>query len=155
MKKYFLLIIALLVWMFHAFKGNATPTVMDESVVRPRDPIQLFDQKKVVNTTEPISDAVPCGAFRHFTLFMGIDSTLAPTTLQIKVQFLDRWTGKWHTYKQGPFASLYYEDTDTASGIWECLQGMCAGRAMRVTLTGVGTTATAFFTVDISVEFFN
>ena len=138
-----------------AKKGSPEPVLFGEALYRTEDPIQLFDKKSVVDTTEQISDDVPCHAFRHFTLYVGIDSTGAPTTLQVKVQFLDRYTGKWHTLRQGLFASLFYEDTDTASGIYEVFHGLCAGRDLRVTLTGVGTTSSAYFTTDISVEMFN
>lgn len=138
-----------------AKKGDANPVEVNPGLIRSKDIIQLFDQKAVINTTEQISDGVPCREFRKFLIYIGIDSTGSPTTLRIKVQYLERWTGKWHTYKQGLFASLYYEDTDTASGIYECFSGECEGREMRVTLTGVGTTGSAYFTTDIAVEFRN
>lgn len=136
-------------------QGNAKPVVQDESIVRSKDPVQLFDGKPIINTTEQISDAVECGAFRHFGLMLDIDSTTTPTTLQVKVQFLDRFSGKWYTYKQGPFAALFWEDGDTASGVQEAFVGDCLGRAMRVTLTGVGTSSSAYFTVSAAVEFWN
>lgn len=138
-----------------ANKGSAAAVLMDDALHRSKDAVQLFDSFKVVNTTEQVSGGVVSRAFRNFSLFLDIDSTGSPTTLQIKVEFLDRWTGKWYTYKQGPFASLFYEDEDTASGIQECLEGMCLGRDIRVTLTGVGTSSSAYFTVSISVDFWN
>lgn len=138
-----------------ASKGDASPVVMDQSVIRSKDQVQLFDQKQVNVTSEIISDGVICLAFRKFKLYLDIDSTGAPTTLQVKVQFLDRWSGKWYTYKQGPFAALFWEDTDVASGVQECFEGECVGREMRVTLTGVGTTSSAYFTVSAGVEFRN
>ena len=128
---------------------------MSKEVVRTKDQIQLFDKKAVVNTTEQISESVPCAPFRKFGLYIDCDSTGSPTTIQYKVQFLDRWTGKWFTHKQGLFASLFYEDTDTASGIFECFTGDVLGRAMRVTLTGVGTTGSAYFTTSVSLDFWN
>lgn len=160
-----------------AYKGDPTPVRQQErerlrirlpggeeqevdvidgpAVYRPFEQIQLFDNKVINNTTEQLSDGIDCPGYRHFGLFLAIDSTGSPTTLQIKVEFLDRWSGKWFTHKQGLFASLYYEDTDTASGIYEVFQGMCAGRSVRITLTGVGTSAQAYFTVSASIEFWN
>jgi len=135
--------------------GSAKPTVQDESLVRSKDPIGLFNQFAVVDTSAHASEAVECAAFRKFGLFLDIDSTGTPTTLQVKVEFLDRWTGKWHQYAQGPFASLFYEDADSASGLRDALVGDCLGRAIRVTLTGVGTTSSAYFTVSVSVELWN
>lgn len=138
-----------------AKRGSTLPVEINAGLVRSEDVVQLFDQKAINDTTEQLSDGLPCREFREFLLYLGIDSTGAPTTLQVKIQFLDPWSGKWHTYKQGLFASLFYEDTDTANGIYECFSGECAGREMRVTLTGVGTSGSAYFTVDSAVEFRN
>ena len=134
-------------------KGDQRPFLYDGILFRSTDVVQLFDGELVQDTRNHVSDAVECGAFRHFNLNLNIDSTSTPTDLRIQVQFLDTQSGKWHTYKQGLFASLYYEDTDTASGILEMFSGECAGRAMRIVLTGTGTTSSAYFTVSASVEF--
>lgn len=138
-----------------ALKGSPVPVKVNESLIRSEDQVQLFDNKAIVNTTEQISDGVPCLDFRRFLLYLDIDSTSTPTTLQVKVQYRERWEGKWHTYKQGLFASLYYEDQDTASGVQECFEGECIGREMRITLTGVGASGSAYFTVSATVEFRN
>lgn len=145
-----------------ASKGNSKPVLQEEVLYRPMEPVQLFDNKVINSTTPQLSDPVDCHPYRHFGLFVYIDSTSSPDLLHIEVEFLDRWTGKWYTYKQGLFASLYYEDTDTASGIYELFQGMCAGRAMRVKLTGVNVAnsgnelgATKYFTTSVAVEFWN
>lgn len=136
-------------------KGDQKPFLYDDILARSSDIVQLFDTEQVIDTNERISPSLECGAFRHFTLYLDIDSTGSPTTLQIKAQFLNRTTGKWHTYKQSLFASLFYEDTDVASGVKEMFNGDCAGREFRITLTGVGTTSSAYFTVSASVEFYN
>ena len=136
-------------------RGSEVPVRENESLVRSKDIVQLFDSFKVVNTTEQLSDGLPCHAFREFLLYLAIDSTSTPTTLRIKIEYLEPWTGKWHTYKQGLFASLFYEDGDTASGIYECFSGECMGREIRITLTGVGTTSTEYFTVSAALEFRN
>lgn len=136
-------------------RGKATPRAQDEVLYRSEDLLQLFTNKVINSTTPQYSDPVACAAFRHFSLFLYLDSTSTPTTIHIEVEFLDPWTSKWHTYKQGPFASLYYEDGDTASGIWECFTGFCLGRQMRVKLTGAGTTGAAYFTVSAGVDLWN
>jgi hypothetical protein len=104
-------------------KGSVVPKLQEEVLYRPEDPLQLFENKVINSTTAQVSDAVECAPFRHFGLYIYIDSTSTPTDLHIEVEFLDRWTGQWYTHKQGPFASLYYEDADTASGIYECFTG--------------------------------
>jgi hypothetical protein len=136
-------------------KGLATPEVMDESVVRSGDIIQLFDKFAVVDTVVHNSESVACQAFRRFLLYIKLKSTSTPTTIRYEVQFLDRWSADWMTYKQGVFAALYYEDGDTASGIDECFEGECMGRDFRVRITGIGTTGGAYFTTSASVEFRN
>jgi hypothetical protein len=136
-------------------KGDQEPALQEEALYRPKDLIGLFEGLHVKDTLVKVSDEVECAPFRKFGLYIFIDSTGAPTTLQVKVEFLDRWTGKWHHYKQGPFASLFWEDTDTASGISECFTGDVLGRGIRVTLTGVGTTGSAYFTVSVGLDLWN
>lgn len=136
-------------------KGSAEAVRENESLVRSKTIIQLFDEVFVKDTVEKVSDGVNCQAFREFLLYLDLDSTSTPTNIRIKVQYLDRWTGKWHTYKQGLFASLYYEDTDLASGIQECFSGEVMGRDIRVTLTSVGTSGSAYFTASVAIEFRN
>jgi len=136
-------------------KGDATPDIQEKSLIRTHDVIQLFDKERVNSTTERISDAVQCAPFRKFGLYVSMDSTGAPTTLQVKVQFLDRWSGQWHNYKQGVFAALFWEDTDVASLTNEAFVGDVLGRAMRVTLTAVGPSSTKYFDTSIAVDFWN
>ena len=136
-------------------KGNQTPVIQEEVIFRPEDHLQLFDKLRVNDTVPRISNDVVCAPFRKFGLYVYIDSTGAPTTLQVEVQFLDEWSGQWYTYKQGLFAALFWEDGDTASGIYECFVGDVLGRAVRVKLTGVGTAAAAYFTTSIALDFWN
>lgn len=136
-------------------KGDFEPTIQEESLIRPKDIIQLFDKERCNDTVERISDGVPCAPFRKFGLYVFLDSTTTPTTLRVKVQFLDRWSGLWYTYKQGLFASLFWEDSDVASGVAEAFVGDVLGREMRVTLTDVGGTSTKYFDVSIAVDFWN
>lgn len=138
-----------------AKRGSATPDKVNDCIIRSKDVVQLFDQKKITDTKEHQSEGIVCRDFREFLLYLGIDSTGAPTTLQVKLKYLDPWTGKWHTYKQGLFASLFYEDGDTASGVHECFSGEVMGSEIVISLTGVGTTDSAYFTVDTAIEFRN
>jgi len=117
--------------------------------------IELYRAERVHNTTERISKPIQTSPYRKFHLYLDIDSTSTPTDLRVKVQFRNPNDEKWYTYKQGPFASLYWEDQDTASGIQESFSGDCAGREMRLTLTGSGTTSSAYFDVSAYVEFYS
>jgi len=136
-------------------KGDQRPTLQEEIIYRPRDQLQLFHNELVNDTVVRVSNAVECAPFRRFGLYVYIDSTLAPTTLHVEVEFLDRWTGQWYTYKQWPFAALFWEDLDTALGIYECFYGEVVGRAARVKLTGLGTDGNNYFTVSIGMDFWN
>ena len=138
-----------------AQKGKQRPTLQEEVIYRPEQQLQLFENVIVDDTVPRYSDPVACAPFRKFGLYVHIDSTGAPTTLHVEVEFLDRLSGKWYTHKQGLFAALFWEDTDTASGIYECFVGDVLGRAMRVKLTGAGTEAKSIFTVSIAVDFWN
>jgi hypothetical protein len=136
-------------------KGDQRPALQEDVLFRTQDQIQLFDKVRVNDTVPRVSADIECAPFRKFGLYVYIDSTTTPTTLQIKVQFLDPWSGQWYDHKQGLFAALFYEDGDTASGIYEVFVGDVAGRAMRVVLVGVGTSSTAYFTTSIAVDFWN
>lgn len=126
-----------------------------DQVIRSKGIFNLFKGFHLITTTEQFSQTIECGDYRRFLLHVFLDSTGAPTTIRVKVEFLNETTGKWHTYKQGLFAALFWEDTDVASGVGECFEGPVGGRAMRITLTGVGTSAAAYFTVDAAAEFVN
>lgn len=132
------------------------PTPPEPRAVRSREVIKLIDGV-VLNavTTEKVSDSLRATPFRHFLLYLSVLSANTPTTVQFKVQFRDQALGPWHTYKQGLFASLYYEDGDTATVVRECFLGDVAGRDFRVVATGTGTSATNTFTISASVEFYS
>jgi len=136
-------------------KGIQFPKLQEEVLYRSEQQLQLFEEVIVNDTVARYSDPVLCAPFRKFGLYVYIDSTGAPTTLHVEVEFLDRWSGKWHTYKQGPFAALFWEDTDTADGIYECFVGDVLGRAVRVKLTGLGTEAKLYFTTSIGMDLWN
>lgn len=140
------------------------PLIIEEDLVPvPPEPITprsaeivtLLDNVELNNTTTAVnSESVAVGKFRRFLLYLEVESSGTPTTVQFIVQFQGRPGGKWHDYKQGPFASLYYEDQDTADGVAECFSGEVAGRSMRVRAVGTGTSATNTFTVSAAVEFY-
>ena len=138
-------------------KGDQRPTLQEEIIYRPKDQLQLFDNELIDDTVARVSNAVECAPFRKFGLYVHVefDGTADTINLHIEVEFLDRWTGQWYSYKQGLFAALYYEDTDTADGIWECFQSDVLGRAMRVKLTGIGVATANHFHVSIAVDFWN
>jgi hypothetical protein len=90
------------------------------------------------------SAAIDCEIKNKFLLFLNIDSTLSPTTLQIIVQFSDDGGDTWYDYKNDFFGDLLYEDTEVASGVKHCVSGECIGSTMRVRAVGVGTNSTNY-----------
>lgn len=136
-------------------KGEATPQLMDDSVVRSSDIIQLFDKLKVADTVPKISDGVVCQAFRRFLLYIKLLGATVTPTIRYEVQFLDPWAGEWNTYQQGVFAALYFHDPTNVVNINQCFEGQCMGREFRVKLTGTDTTSVHYFTTSVSVEFRN
>ena len=134
--------------------GEVTPALQQGSLVRSQDIVQLADQVVLdANVTAHNTAPVATGGFRHFALYLRLKSASTPTDLRIIVQFYDEVRNLWHTYKQGLFAALYYEDQDLATEQDEMFSGDCAGRLMRIRLVATGTTATATFTASASVEF--
>ena len=138
-------------------KGVQEPVIQEEVIYRTKNQIALFDEELIADTVARTSKGVACAPFRKFGIYVHVefDGTPDTITLHIEVEFLDRWTEAWYSYKQGLFAALFYEDTDTATGIWECFQGDVLGRAMRVKLTGLGVSAANHFDASIGVDFWN
>lgn len=136
-------------------KGEATPQVMDQSVVRSIDVIQLFDKLVVPDTVVRDSPSVVCQAFRRFLLYIKLVGATTTPTLRYEVQFHDPWSHEWNTYRQGLFAALYYHDPTNVVNVNECFQGECMGREFRVRITGTAATGTHYFTTSVSVEFRN
>jgi hypothetical protein len=136
-------------------KGLATPTVMDETIIRSQDIIQLFDQSVITDTITHDSDSVVCQAFKRFLIYIKLVGATVTPTLRYEIQFLDDKSRQWNTYAQGLFASLYYHDPTNVVNINECFEGECMGREFRVRITGTATTAVHYFTTSVSVEFRN
>lgn len=138
-------------------KGNQVPTIQEEVIYRPLDQLQLFDHEVVNDTLPHVSPGPACAPFRKFGLYCYVKFDGTPNTINLKVEveFLDRWTGQWYTYKQGLFAALFWEDRDPAGGIYEAFAGDVLGRAMRVKLTGIGVSTANRFTVSIAADFWN
>jgi len=143
-------------------KGNIQPELQEKVLWRPRDLIQLVGEEVINDTIPRITQSLPCAPFRKFGLYVNIKSTSTPDNVHIEPEFLDRWTNQWFSYKQWPFAALFWEDTDTAAGINECFYGEVVGRFIRVKITGVNVAASGnvlgaakFFTVKVALDFWD
>lgn len=123
-------------------------------VKRPPGTFHLLKDEVVHDTAVfPISGTVFTEPYRHFLLFLEVDSTGTDDhVLQVVVQFSHEDQAKPYDYKQGLFAALFYEDQDTASGISECFSGRCWGREISIKLVGTGVTSSLYFTVSAWLE---
>lgn len=83
-------------------------------------------------------------------ILVDIDSTLAPTTLRVLAQVSHDAGTTWWDFEEGLWASLYWEDTDTAAGINKAFLLPCGGvDSIRIRVVGTGTDATNYFDVTI------
>jgi hypothetical protein len=79
-----------------------------------------------------------------------IDSTLAPTLLRILAQYSRDGGVSWGDFEEGLWASLAWEDTDTAFGIDKFYLLPCGGiDLIRICAIGTGTDAGNFFDVSV------
>ena len=105
---------------------------------------QVFDDAQTTYTSAEID----CSGYRTFLLRLRLAVTLAPTTIQIFVQF-SHGGATYENYARGPFASLMYEDTAGAKN--ECIEGPVLGAKMKIYVVAVGTDATNKFTLTAKV----
>lgn len=88
-------------------------------------------------------------------VLVDIDSTLAPTAVRIIAQFSDDGGTTWWDFVEGLWASLYWEDTDTAAGIKQAFLLPCGGiDDVRIRAVATGTDATNFFDVTVKIRRF-
>ena len=83
-----------------------------------------------------------------------IDSTGAPTSVRVLPQFQNFGDGRWWDFEEGLWASLMWEDTDTADGVQKVFNLPCGGQnIIRLVVIGVGTDDQgADFDVEILVN---
>lgn len=127
--------------------GGQARAIRRREIVTAIDGVVLDDDPTSTN-----SSTISADPWTDFLLMLSVLSSGTPTTVQFLVQFSDDVGTTWYTYKQGVFASLYYEDGDTASVVTECFSGKVHGRDMRVRAVGVGTDGSNTFTITAKVE---
>lgn len=88
-------------------------------------------------------------------VLIDIDSTATPGSLRVVAQFSDDSGTTWWDYEEGLWASLSWEDTDTASGINKAYLLPCGGQDdMRIRVVGTNTTTTGYFDVTVKTRAF-
>jgi hypothetical protein len=105
--------------------------------------------------TTTISPALDITSATGAWVCIFVDSTGAPTTVRILAQFSHDGGVTWWDFEEGLWASLYWEDVDTASGIHKTYLLPCGGQDLvRFQAIGAGTTAGATFAVQVWVRAF-
>ena len=105
--------------------------------------------------TSYTTGAISVKGWSALWMLVKIDSTLAPTNIRILPQFSIDGGNTWYDFEEGLWASLYWEDTDTATQIQKCFLLPCGGvDQVRFVLTGTGTDATNYFDVNLVVRQF-
>ena len=99
------------------------------------------------------SAALDVEGYAMVALLVAIDSTLAPTDVRIVVQFSDDGGTTWWDYEEGFWASLYWEDTATATEIHKAFVLPVAGfDVMRIRAVATGTNAANYFDVTVKAR---
>ncbi|MHA1852580.1 MAG: hypothetical protein ACTSUF_03625 [Candidatus Heimdallarchaeaceae archaeon] len=100
------------------------------------------------------SESMSTDFYRNFILYIWVSSSGTPTNIVYEIEFSHDNT-TWYKYTNDFFGDLRYEDTATASpGIYECVSYPCAGRFMRLKITGTGLSSTNTFTTKVYIEFY-
>ena len=138
------------------------PVTTDE-IIRTNDVITLIDDVRIDDApTSFISKPFDVQEYSGAWLYISVDSTLAPTHLRILVQFSHDYDGEmgagaatWWDFEEGFWASLGWEDTDTASGVWKTYYLPVAGQNfLRVQAVGTGTDANNYFDCTVRIRKF-
>jgi hypothetical protein len=90
--------------------------------------------------------------YRNFILYIKVMSTGSPTDIVFDVEF-SHDNVLWYKYTNWFYGDLRYEDLATESpGVYESVSFPCAGRYMRVKITG--TVGQASFNTTVYAEFY-
>ena len=118
---------------------------VENSWIEAVNSVKLDDDPTFYNSLGyDVTGAVGC------QVLIDIDSTLAPTDIRVLAQFSDDGGTTWWDYEEGLWASLFFEDTDTAAGINKTYTLPVSGHdELRIRLVATGTDATNFFTVTV------
>jgi len=85
-----------------------------------------------------------------------VQSVGAPTNIRVLPQFSSDASVTWWDFEEGLWASLMWEDTDTAAGIHKAYLLPCGGQdLLRFNVVATGTGVGATFTVTIHARAFH
>ena len=100
--------------------------------------------------TEYNSANMDIDSYKGVSVLISIDSTLAPTGVQFIPQVSDDGGTTYWDYLVGYWASMFFEDADTAAGILRSFDLPIGGfDSWRMRVVATGTDATNYFDVSV------
>ena len=137
--------------------GNETSPIPADEVVRTEAGWTTLMNAQVFDNVTTTDESNPHNTFEWSAMwvYIHIQSANAPTDVRIQAQFQDGLGNNWWDFEEGLWASLYWEDTDTAAGIRKVFLLPCGGVwNVRFRVVATGTNAVNTFTVTIRVRNF-
>lgn len=117
---------------------------------------ELIDERIDDAPTSICSNAMDVTHESGVWVWIEIDSTLAPTLLRFQAQYSYDGGTSWADYEEGLWASLCWEDLDTADGVEKIYRLDCGGvDTIRICAIGTGTDATNYFDVVVRARGFH
>ncbi len=122
-------------------------------IVRAREIAPLLSTTRLNDDPTSINSAE--FAIQHFTealVYLTMQASGTPTTLQFIAQFTSDGGIVWYDYLQGIWASMFFEDTILATKRTEVYRLPLTGSRGRIRAIAVGSDGNNFFDVAIRLE---
>lgn len=101
------------------------------------------------------SDAIDVEGWNALNVLIEVESTLAPTDVRVLAQVSHDGGATWWDFEEGLWASLFWEDTDTATAIHKAYLLPLAGHDLvRFRVIATGTDANNRFEVTVLARAF-
>ena len=130
------------------------PVILSTEVDAPSAWTTLVDA--VVLDDDPTSYAsayMSLDGYRGCWVILDIDSTGSPTTVQFRAQLSPDGGTTYINFEEGIWASMFFEDTDVASGLKRIYHLPCQGiDGWRMYVVGTGTDADNKFTITVQAR---
>ena len=126
-----------------------------EFPINPGDLFTPIDNERLDSGVAFNSPAFHCSGWAGAWVHISIDSTGAPTNVRILPQFrvAPGDPSDWADFEEGLWASLYWEDTDTASGILKTFNLPFGGNeAIRFRAIATGADQNNYFDVTVRIR---
>jgi hypothetical protein len=119
-----------------------------------RESVDLFKAEIVSDSPSTIYSAPVRPLFAPFVLYLYIISTgVGDHVVTFTWQYFDERSGRWYALDEGIWATLSFEDVDTASGLARCFHGDFSGKSARLEATCTGGSSLLYFTVSACIDF--